>query len=265
MLSIGVTQDRVATPSMCTVQAPHSAAPQPNLVPVMPSTSRRTQSNGVSPSTSALCAVPLTLMLKAMLGSPFDLLDVRARGPRPCSIKLRPLKLFSSEPTDMMSKSVLDVPRTMEAARHQRLDPGLRGGPSKRGDEGVPLRCYLSIRRQACRVNQALGVCDGLLVERGNPHRQSIDEALEFGVGKGAVDVSVALGEVAADIIGAEQDFQRPTAANEARQSRHRPAARHQAGADFPLRQDSSFAARKAHVACQRELAADARRPPADR
>src|SRR4051794_33349723 len=80
MLSIGVTQDRVATPSMCTVQAPHSAAPQPNLVPVMPSTSRRTQSNGVSPSTSALCAVPLTLMLKAMLGSPFDLLDEWARG-----------------------------------------------------------------------------------------------------------------------------------------------------------------------------------------
>src|SRR4051812_3447745 len=75
MLSIGVTQDRVATPSMCTVQAPHSAAPQPNLVPVMPSTSRRTQSNGVSPSTSALCAVPLTLMLKGMLRSPFDLLE----------------------------------------------------------------------------------------------------------------------------------------------------------------------------------------------
>ena len=42
-LSIVVTHDRVATPSMCTVQAPHSAAPQPNFVPVMPSTSRNTQ------------------------------------------------------------------------------------------------------------------------------------------------------------------------------------------------------------------------------
>jgi hypothetical protein len=28
-------------PSTCTVQAPHSAAPQPNFVPVMPSTSRK--------------------------------------------------------------------------------------------------------------------------------------------------------------------------------------------------------------------------------
>ena len=40
MLSIGVMHERVATPSICTVQAPHSAMPQPNFVPVMPSTSR---------------------------------------------------------------------------------------------------------------------------------------------------------------------------------------------------------------------------------
>jgi hypothetical protein len=32
----GSTQERVAWPSMCTVQAPHSAMPQPNLVPVIP-------------------------------------------------------------------------------------------------------------------------------------------------------------------------------------------------------------------------------------
>ena len=71
MLSIGVMQERVATPSTCTVQAPHSAMPQPNFVPVMPSTSRSTQSSGVSPSTSTLCVVPLTLMVKAMASSPF--------------------------------------------------------------------------------------------------------------------------------------------------------------------------------------------------
>src|SRR5258708_40071852 len=40
--------------------------PQPNLVPVMPSTSRSTQRRGVSPSTSTLCVLPLTLMLNAM-------------------------------------------------------------------------------------------------------------------------------------------------------------------------------------------------------
>jgi len=54
MLSIVVMQERVAAPPMCTVQAPLSAMPQPNFVPVMPSTSRRTQGSGGSPPTSAL-------------------------------------------------------------------------------------------------------------------------------------------------------------------------------------------------------------------
>jgi hypothetical protein len=37
---------------MWTVQAPQSAIPQPNFVPVMSRTSRRTQSNGISGLTS---------------------------------------------------------------------------------------------------------------------------------------------------------------------------------------------------------------------
>jgi len=34
-LETGVMQERVASPLMCTVQAPQSAMPQPNFVPVM--------------------------------------------------------------------------------------------------------------------------------------------------------------------------------------------------------------------------------------
>src|SRR3954470_17207189 len=66
-LDNGVMQARVGAPSTCTVQAPHSALPQPNLVPVMPSTSRNTQSSGVSSSTSTLCCLPLILTLKAIV------------------------------------------------------------------------------------------------------------------------------------------------------------------------------------------------------
>ena len=65
-LSMEVMQERAGAPSICTVQAPHSAMPQPNLVPVRPSTSRNTHSSGVSSSTSTLCVFPLTLMLKGM-------------------------------------------------------------------------------------------------------------------------------------------------------------------------------------------------------
>src|SRR5258705_346370 len=66
-LSIGVMHDRRGVPSTCTAHTPHSAIPQPNLVPVIPSTSRNTHSNGVSASTSTLCAVPLTLRVKAIV------------------------------------------------------------------------------------------------------------------------------------------------------------------------------------------------------
>ena len=43
-----VIQERVGWPSTCTVQAPHSPIPQPNLVPVIPRWSRSTHKSGVS-------------------------------------------------------------------------------------------------------------------------------------------------------------------------------------------------------------------------
>src|ERR1700719_2788240 len=55
----GTEQERIATPSIWTVQAPHWAMPQPYLVPVMPIVSRNTQSRGVVSSTSALWDWPL--------------------------------------------------------------------------------------------------------------------------------------------------------------------------------------------------------------
>src|SRR5450432_334368 len=55
----GTPQERVATPLMCTVQAPHCAMPQPYLVPVSPAFSRIAHSSGVSASTSTLKVLPL--------------------------------------------------------------------------------------------------------------------------------------------------------------------------------------------------------------
>src|SRR5258707_15482296 len=52
-------QERIATPSIWTVQAPHCAMPQPYLVPVRPAFSRIAQSSGVSGSTSTSNALPL--------------------------------------------------------------------------------------------------------------------------------------------------------------------------------------------------------------
>src|SRR3954463_16698621 len=55
----GNEQERVATPSTCTVQAPHCAMPHPYLVPVSPTFSRIAQRSGVSSSTSTLIDLPL--------------------------------------------------------------------------------------------------------------------------------------------------------------------------------------------------------------
>ena len=57
----GVTQPRTATPSTCTVHAPQSAMPHPNLVPVSPSSSRTYQSRGMFGSPWKRRLMPLIL------------------------------------------------------------------------------------------------------------------------------------------------------------------------------------------------------------
>src|SRR5215510_9660363 len=59
----GVEHERTGLPLMCTVHAPHCAMPQPNFVPVRPSSSRITQRSGVSAGCSELTSLPLTTNL----------------------------------------------------------------------------------------------------------------------------------------------------------------------------------------------------------
>src|SRR5271157_1177354 len=62
---MGVTHDCTGWPSMWTVQAPHSDMPHPNLVPVMPSVSRKTQSSGMAETASTDCGLPFKVNLTA--------------------------------------------------------------------------------------------------------------------------------------------------------------------------------------------------------
>src|SRR2546427_1404944 len=55
----GITHERTALPSICTVHAPHIAMPQPYLVPVRPTCSRIAHSRGVLGSTLTSLAFPL--------------------------------------------------------------------------------------------------------------------------------------------------------------------------------------------------------------
>src|SRR5271163_1457514 len=64
-----VTQDRTAFPSKCTVQAPHNAMPQPNLVPLRPATSRSAHSKGMVGSASSVADLPLRTKVVDMIDS----------------------------------------------------------------------------------------------------------------------------------------------------------------------------------------------------
>src|SRR3546814_11747890 len=57
----GTEQERCASPSICTVHAPHRALLQPNLVPVRPASSRITHSSGLAGSTSVRTDSPFSL------------------------------------------------------------------------------------------------------------------------------------------------------------------------------------------------------------
>src|SRR5690606_18248489 len=65
----GSEQERTGSPSISTVQAPQTAMPQLYFVPVRFSTSRRTQSSGISPSTSTVTGLPL-MFSAGMAGTP---------------------------------------------------------------------------------------------------------------------------------------------------------------------------------------------------
>src|SRR5262249_51922258 len=56
---IGVEQERTGWPLTCTVHAPQRAMPQPNLVPVIPSSSRSVHNSGVSAGRWTLSRLPL--------------------------------------------------------------------------------------------------------------------------------------------------------------------------------------------------------------
>src|SRR5437868_3183243 len=130
----GVEQERVDAPSTCTVQAPHSPAPQPNFVPVSCSVSRKTQSRGVSGATFTVRSFPLTrkLMLAILPQSLWTKPIIVAETPKkrndgdqlalPCSGVLRALRAAFA------SLALKALPRDAKLAVKKSAHP-VAGGP----------------------------------------------------------------------------------------------------------------------------------------
>src|SRR5258706_15861194 len=113
-------------------------------------------------------------------------------------------------------------------------------------------------------VDEILRGGDGSPVEGSDPARERVDEAVQFGVWKCPVDVSVSFCGVAVEIVGAENDLERPTAADQMGKTFRTAAAGMQTHADFGLAESRVLARREAHVAGEDKLAAHAPDAAAD-
>src|SRR5216684_6695259 len=171
--------------------------------------------------------------------------------------KLVALRLLA-ESAGVVRQALLDVGLGLQAHLHQALDVLLGLRTLHRGQERVPFGADLGVRRQARDVDQALDVGDGPLVEPGDAPGQRVHEVVQLGVGHRAVDVAIALRQVAGDVLAAEQNFQRAAAPDQAWQAGHRSAAGYQRRTYLPLRQNCLLCACETHVTRERQLAADA-------
>src|SRR5467141_3021865 len=107
-------------------------------------------------------------------------------------------------------------------------------------------------------VDEILRGGDGTPVEGGDPARERVDEAVQFGVWKCPVDVSVSFRGVAVEIVRAENDLERAATADQMWEAFRAAAAGMHSHPDFRLAQSRVLARREAHVAGEDELAAHA-------
>src|SRR6478672_215360 len=109
----------------------------------------------------------------------------------------RDLECSATKVAHVVSQSIFDVARLMQATLQQCLDSSLALGTLNRGETCVPLGCNFCVGRQACNIDEILRLNDGLFVERSNAYGQRLDESIEFRVRQSAIDVAITLSKIA--------------------------------------------------------------------
>src|SRR4051812_1218364 len=160
-----------------------------------------------------------------------------------------------ADATEVCSQLVFGCPWLVKAKLHECLEPHLCRRPCNRRHARVPARRNLHIRREA-GVHKTLGVGDCPLVECRNACREGIDKPVELGIRERPVHIAISLGQFSSNVVRAEEHFQRPSAADQVRQTRHRSAAGDHPDPYLPLREHRLFSTDERHVARERNLAA---------
>src|SRR5712691_6282312 len=165
---------------------------------------------------------------------------------------------------DEFSQAIFCIAGFAKASPNQLLDPLLCGWSCHRSKARVPPGFDFDIRRQTSDVDKAPGIRDCPFVEGGDSGGKRIDKSVKVSIRQRPIHIAIELGQVAWDVVCAQNHFQGAPSSHETRQLRHGATARHQAGANFKLRQDGFFATRKTHVASKGKLTSHTSRPPAN-
>src|SRR6267142_48519 len=143
------------------------------------------------------------------------------------------------------------VARLEGQAVQRRKGRALRGLP-----EGVYLRSQRRVGWKCGGVDEPLDVGEREQIEPGHPLGEGIDEVDELLVGDRAVDVAVSLGELAVEVLAADEDLECPGATDKARQAVQRAPTRGGADPDLELPEDGALPAGEADVGGECKLAA---------
>src|SRR5690348_5531169 len=151
-----------------------------------------------------------------------------------------------------------EVAVSLESALQDILDSLLRFRPSQRGLKRSDGGEEPVGGRQRDMVDEILRSGDGMLVEGADSARERVDEAVQFGIWKCPVDISVSLRGMPIKVVRAENNFERASAADQMWKTFRSAAAGMQSHPDFGLAESRVLARREAHVAGEDELAAHA-------
>src|SRR3954467_13128754 len=184
-------------------------------LPWMSMTVTATGRSWVRDSASTRSATSLAIVSRSMVCVSFQKVRLAVRMSAPA---------IDAQLSHGESESTFRVTGLLEPVLQEGLDSFLRRRSLDGGHAGVPARSDLDVGRQAGFVDEALGVGDRPLVERGDPGGERVDELVELAIRERAVDVAEALGIGASDVVGAEEHLEGASASHDPRQARHRPA-----------------------------------------
>src|SRR5258708_1963615 len=127
--------------------------------------------------------------------------------------------------SDEISQAIFCIAGFAKASPDQLLDPLLCGWSRHRSNARVPPGFDFDIRWQTSDVDKAPGIHDCPFVEGGDSSGERIDKSVKASIGQRPIHVAIELGQVAWDVVGAQDHFQGPPSSHETRQLRHAPTA----------------------------------------